>query len=443
MTPNKAEKMSSAGSIKSTSRRGSLQYPEMPDAASQIATNNQNQDHSLSTTSTPVDAVLFMGLTGSGKSTLISLLADEAVQVGHDLSSCTSEARGYVATIDGHCTLLLDTPGFDDTDRTDFDIVSEIATGLHLLYVANLNVRGVIYVQRITDTRMSGASRRSLEILDSICGIPASANITFVTTMWDKLGPDADTKGMDRTEEMKKLFLASFIERGAQVGQHNGTAPSAQNIIRNVLARNQPVLLELQRENELQNLTLEQTGVGKILRHDIQRQQNEYDAELKDMEQQLLEAQRCNDRAAIELLTEDVERQKESLRRLEESRRQLNFGVQQLGEMKHASLEREFEEARKLDLAVGQDVNDDIRARIRRTTQRTRSLQNDQHWEEQSFQQEKARLQHASGRRDRERLTLQKARRHAEREVLRRRTTRTTGLFWEVMFQEVYHIRQY
>jgi polynucleotide 5'-kinase involved in rRNA processing len=36
----------------------------------------------------PEDAILVMGLTGSGKSTFISLLADEMVQVGHDMSSC-------------------------------------------------------------------------------------------------------------------------------------------------------------------------------------------------------------------------------------------------------------------------------------------------------------------------------------------------------------------
>lgn len=29
-----------------------------------------------------------MGITGSGKSTFISLLADEAVEVGHKLTSC-------------------------------------------------------------------------------------------------------------------------------------------------------------------------------------------------------------------------------------------------------------------------------------------------------------------------------------------------------------------
>ncbi|KAH8702822.1 P-loop containing nucleoside triphosphate hydrolase protein [Phaeosphaeriaceae sp. PMI808] len=378
-----------------------------------------------------------MGLTGSGKSTFISLLADEAIQVGHDLSSCTSEAKGYIATIDGGSTLLLDTPGFDDTDRSDFEIVNEIAMGLHLLYETKMNLRGVIYIQRITDTRISGSSRRSLEILDTICGIPASANITFVTTMWDKLGPDAGTVGIERTEEMKRLFLAKFIERGARVEEHTGTTQSAQGIIRKILLCNQPIMLEIQRETEIQNLTLEQTGVGKILQHDLQRRQKEFDAELKEMEQQLVEAQQLNDRTAVEMLTEEVVRQKELLRRLHKSCRQLNFGVQQLGEMKNANFEQELEEARKLELEIGQDINDDIRARIQRTTQRTHSLQNDQQWEEKRFYEENAKLQHT------ERMTFQKARRHAAREADRRGSTRVTVSIWDIMVREVYVRRQW
>ncbi len=34
--------------------------------------------------------VLVMGITGSGKSTFISELVKEDVQIGHDLTSCTS-----------------------------------------------------------------------------------------------------------------------------------------------------------------------------------------------------------------------------------------------------------------------------------------------------------------------------------------------------------------
>jgi hypothetical protein len=314
--------------------------------------------------------------------------------------------------------------------------------GLHVLYEKRLNLLGVIYIQRITDTRMSGSSRRSLDILDAICGAPASTNVTFVTTMWNKLGPESSAVGEERTGEMKRLFLAKFMERGAQIEKYANTPASARNILNKILTCNQPVMLEIQRELEEQKLTLEQTGVGQILQHDLQRQQKENDAELKEMEQQLLEAQQSNDCTAINMLTEEVARQKEQIRRLHTSRSQLRFGVQQLGEMKTASMERELIAAQKLELDIGQDVNNDIKARIRRTTQRTLSLQDDQEWDERKFNEESARIQEISHPRNGERLTAQKARFHAEREARRRAATRVTVSIWDLLVEQVYVVQR-
>jgi hypothetical protein len=350
----------------------------------------------------------------------------------------TIEAQGYIATIDGRSTLLLDTPGFDDTDRSDFEIVNEVAMGLHVLYEQGLTLRGVIYIQRITDTRMSGSSRKSLEILDAICGTQASANITFVTTMWDKLGVDSEIVGGERTEEMKRLFLSRFIERGANVERHTGTAASAKDIVNKMILYDQPIILSIQSEMEEQNLTLDQTKVGRILQHDLQQKQKEFDAELKEMEQQLLEAQQFNDRTAIEMLTEDLARQKEQILRIQMSRSQLASGVQQLWDIKNANIERELEEAQKLELALGQDINNDIKARIQRTNQRTRTLQDDQQWEAHKFYEEKARIQNGRNQQHGERLTAQKARLHAERQRRRREATRATMSTWEICVREVY-----
>lgn len=79
-----------------------------------------------------------MGLTGSGKSTLISRLTGEDVGIGHSLHSCmkfifpaffihfaiayttkftgTIDVTGYaIQGSQGEKIYLIDTPGFDDT----------------------------------------------------------------------------------------------------------------------------------------------------------------------------------------------------------------------------------------------------------------------------------------------------------------------------------------
>ena len=62
--------------------------------------------------------------------------------VGRGLASHTSELGfGYIETIEGHPLLqeyrivLIDTPGFDDTHKADFAILTEIATWLKDSYV--------------------------------------------------------------------------------------------------------------------------------------------------------------------------------------------------------------------------------------------------------------------------------------------------------------------
>lgn len=40
-------------------------------------------------------AVVLMGVTGAGKSTFISLLADECVEIGHSLQACKWNLSAY------------------------------------------------------------------------------------------------------------------------------------------------------------------------------------------------------------------------------------------------------------------------------------------------------------------------------------------------------------
>jgi hypothetical protein len=106
--------------------------------------------------------------------------------------------------------------------------------------------------------------------------------------------------------------------------------------------------------------------------------------------------------------------------------------------MKNISMQRELEEAQKLDIEIGQGVNDDIKDQIRRTAQRTRSLQDDQEWERNKFYDERARMQSRGNPRNRERLTVQKARRRAEREKIRRESSRVALSIWDLLVSDVF-----
>jgi predicted GTPase len=55
--------------------------------------------------------------------------------IGHGLESCTTEIREVNVQIDEKTVTLIDTPGFDDTHRSDTDILREIANYLESKFV--------------------------------------------------------------------------------------------------------------------------------------------------------------------------------------------------------------------------------------------------------------------------------------------------------------------
>ena len=65
-----------------------------------------------------------LGPTGAGKSTFINLISGSDLRVGQDLESCTEEVDVTLPfEIDGRRVRLVDTPGFDDTTKSDADVL--------------------------------------------------------------------------------------------------------------------------------------------------------------------------------------------------------------------------------------------------------------------------------------------------------------------------------
>jgi len=58
----------------------------------------------------------------------INLASHSSLRVGMNLESCTDEVQlADEFTIDGRRVVLIDTPGFDDTTKSDTDILRMIA----------------------------------------------------------------------------------------------------------------------------------------------------------------------------------------------------------------------------------------------------------------------------------------------------------------------------
>ncbi|KIJ60459.1 hypothetical protein HYDPIDRAFT_98757, partial [Hydnomerulius pinastri MD-312] len=213
------------------------------------------------------------GPTGSGKSSFICKvtgLSETDVGVGHWLGSCTSDVKAFRALGLPGCSkrvVLVDTPGFDHTSRSDWDILRTISTWLDGIYKRKVLLAGVFHFHPILD----GVSTRTFEkhhrLFEQMCGVHAFTRVMLVTTMWDVV---EEAHGLQRLNELNET-RSRTIKGGALTYRYMNTHDSALDALRQFSDAVGPldsprgrVVLELQREMA-SGMALESTAAGKML----------------------------------------------------------------------------------------------------------------------------------------------------------------------------------
>ncbi|GLB39664.1 putative 50S ribosome-binding GTPase [Lyophyllum shimeji] len=99
----------------------------------------------------------------------------------------------------------VDTAGFDDTERTDYQVLEQIANWLKETYEEHITLTGLLFFHRITDVRMRGTPLRNLTMFEALCGQEASVVLT--TTLWDEVHPQI---GEARERELREEFWGTL-----------------------------------------------------------------------------------------------------------------------------------------------------------------------------------------------------------------------------------------
>ncbi|OBS29433.1 hypothetical protein FPOA_03370 [Fusarium poae] len=213
-----------------------------------------------------------MGITGVGKSTFISKLTGDDVGIGHDLTSYTKGIGIYSMTISDRVVYLIDTPGFNDTWRSDLEILQEVAYITSTIYRRGMNLAGVLYLHRISDNRVSGSALKNFNLLEKMCGPHAASRVFLITTMWDL----TQTGKLNRREaEMRETRLSSTEEfwgklcrQGSRTKRWQGDCGTASSIVSELLRLNDKsgfVVQRIQQELVDEGKSLAQTAAGKEL----------------------------------------------------------------------------------------------------------------------------------------------------------------------------------
>ncbi|KAI1202817.1 P-loop containing nucleoside triphosphate hydrolase protein [Nemania serpens] len=235
--------------------------------------------------------LLVMGMTGSGKSSFIAdCTGREDVEIGHDLESCTNFVAIFRQELYGRDVYLIDTPGFDDANQEDVEILTAVAHYLSVSYANNVSVNGILYLHRISDTRIGSSTKRNLEMMRALCGADAFENVAVVTTMWRSNDSELElAKQRSREEELRETYLRDMIESGSRIIRHDRCntlserRTSAKDILFETVGLWQDTQVTLQIQHEMVDLkmTLKETSAGKVLERYIQQHQSSHGRDLE------------------------------------------------------------------------------------------------------------------------------------------------------------------
>ncbi|KAI5456321.1 P-loop containing nucleoside triphosphate hydrolase protein [Mariannaea sp. PMI_226] len=296
----------------------------------------------------PTDIVVaIMGMTGSGKSTFISLCTGEDVGIGHQLKSCTQNVSVYKcrwsSTVDIY---LVDTPGFDDTSRSDTEVLQTIATWLTKSYTNNVKLNGMIYLHRITDPRIGGSARKNLFMFKKICGTDALHNVLLVTTMWELA--ETSTGELRETDLVNtEDFWGVLARSGAQVQRHNNSRESAMALLKRFVGKSQ-VTMSIQEEMVNEHKDLHETQAGMQLEAEILKATESLRKDLADTQQMMKQALEARDQESAEMLRQYEAETRHKFEMMMKEREELKVSLRRMHERQSEQEQKTAHELRRL-----------------------------------------------------------------------------------------------
>jgi len=191
----------------------------------------------------------------------------------------------YPYKIGQHEILLVDTPGFDDTNHSDTEILTMIADWMERTYEDKHFLSGLIYLHKISDNRMDGASMKSLRLFRKLCGESNLQNVILGTTMWEAVD---EATGAMRERELRDIYWKEMIEKKSSMRRISANSDDAKILVESFLPK-VPFVAQLQQELKSGKL-LSQTAAAGALRDEMEKMTKRYEKELQSTKEEMEKA---------------------------------------------------------------------------------------------------------------------------------------------------------
>jgi len=206
----------------------------------------------------------------------------------------TSEVEEVTFVRGSNTVHLIDTPGFNDSTRSDVDVLDDITEWLADSYKEKILLSGIVYLHRITEPRMSGTANRDLTMFKNLCGSHASECIVLATTGWPR-GGDDDCEYREGQLKTKKEYWGDLCRDKSQVMRLMNTQQSALDIVDYLCQLKKTVKLTIQTEIVDKHLALTETSAANALSRELTKQIKDFEQAMEGIQGRLEKALERND----------------------------------------------------------------------------------------------------------------------------------------------------
>ena len=178
--------------------------------------------------------------------------------------------------------MLVDTPGFNDTVRSDTEILGLLVDWMKDSY-GERQLSGLIYLHDISGARMTGSILRNLQMFRRLCGDENLRNVILATTKWE-ITPQSDAILRERELCSDQGFWGLMISNGSRVRRFADTEESARSIVQQLLNTGSDGFTpKIQREVVEEGKSLWQTDAGAFIEEALARQARIHMEEMKSL----------------------------------------------------------------------------------------------------------------------------------------------------------------